>query len=91
MVALARLFRLAKLPEGTTWGQIYGVALLCGVGFTMSLFIGTLAFEHGNFDMLYYVKMGVLAGSVLSALAGLLVLHLTLPKRRERQEEAGPE
>ena len=81
MVALARLFRLAKLPEDTTWGQVYGVALLCGVGFTMSLFIGTLAFEHGNFDMLYGVKMGVLAGSLLSAAAGLLVLHLALPKK----------
>lgn len=79
MVALARMFRLAKLPEGTTWGQVYGVAILCGIGFTMSLFIGTLAFEHGDFDMLSGVKLGVLAGSVFSALAGLLVLHLTLP------------
>jgi len=81
MVALARLLRLAQLPEGTTWGQVYGVAILCGIGFTMSLFIGTLAFEHGNFDMLSGVKLGVLAGSVLSAAAGLLVLHLALPRR----------
>lgn len=81
MVALARLFGWAKLPEGTNWGQVYGVALLCGIGFTMSLFIGTLAFEHGNFDMLYGVKMGVLAGSILSAAAGLLVLHLALPRK----------
>ena len=44
--------------------------------------IGTLAFEHGNFDMLFNVKIGVLAGSLLSAGAGLLVLHLTLPKDR---------
>lgn len=82
MVALARGLRLARLPEGTTWGQIYGVALLCGIGFTMSLFIGTLAFQHGNFDLLSGVKMGVLAGSVLSAVAGLLVLYLVLPKSR---------
>ncbi|MEJ2401457.1 MAG: Na+/H+ antiporter NhaA [Xanthomonadales bacterium] len=82
MVALARALRIAELPEGTTWGQVYGVALLCGIGFTMSLFIGTLAYQHGNFDMLEGVKMGVLAGSLLSAAAGLLVLHLTLPKRR---------
>lgn len=79
MVVLARLLRLAQLPPGATWGQIYGIALLCGIGFTMSLFIGTLAFEHGNFDMLAGVKMGVLIGSVLSAAAGLIVLHLTLP------------
>jgi NhaA family Na+:H+ antiporter len=83
MVLLARLLRIAKLPDDTTWGQIYGVALLCGIGFTMSLFIGTLAFEHGNFDLLSGVKLGVLVGSVLSAIAGLLVLHLTLPKQKK--------
>jgi NhaA family Na+:H+ antiporter len=80
MILLARLLRLAKLPPGSTWGQVYGVALLCGIGFTMSLFIGTLAFEHGNFDLLSGVKMGVLIGSLLSAAAGLFVLHLALPK-----------
>jgi NhaA family Na+:H+ antiporter len=83
MVALARLFGLAKLPAGTTWGQVYGVAVLCGIGFTMSLFIGTLAFEHGNFDLLGGVKIGVLLGSLLSAVWGLLVLHFVLPKRKK--------
>lgn len=82
MVALACLLRIAKLPAGTTWSQIYGVAILCGIGFTMSLFIGTLAFEHGNFNLLSGVKLGVLVGSLLSAAAGLLVLHLALPKTR---------
>jgi NhaA family Na+:H+ antiporter len=84
MVVLARLLRIATLPPGVTWGQIYGVALLCGIGFTMSLFIGTLAFEHGDFDLLANVKMGVLAGSVLSAIAGLAVLYLALPKADSR-------
>ncbi len=83
MVALARLTGIAKLPAGTSWGQIYGVAVLCGVGFTMSLFIGTLAFEHGNFDLMGGVKIGVLAGSFLSAAWGLLVLHFVLPKRSD--------
>jgi NhaA family Na+:H+ antiporter len=83
MVVLARLSGLAKLPAGTTWGQIYGVAVLCGIGFTMSLFIGTLAFEHGNFDLLAGVKMGVLLGSLLSAAWGLLVLHFVLPKNKK--------
>jgi len=81
MILIARLLRIAKLPENTTWGQVYGVAVLCGIGFTMSLFIGTLAFEHGNFDLLSGVKLGVLVGSVLSAAAGLLILHFTLPKK----------
>jgi len=80
MLALARLFKLAELPAGTTWGQIYGISILCGVGFTMSLFIGTLAFEHGNFNLLSGVKVGVIAGSVLSAIWGLTVLHLSLPR-----------
>lgn len=83
MVALARLFGFARLPAGTTWGQVYGVAVLCGIGFTMSLFIGTLAFEHGNFDLLAGVKIGVLLGSILSAAWGLLVLHLVLPKHQK--------
>ena len=76
---LAKLSGLAQLPPGTSWGQVYGVAVLCGIGFTMSLFIGSLAFEHGNFELLAGVKLGVLVGSVLSAAVGLLVLHLTLP------------
>jgi len=80
MVLLARMTGLARLPSGTTWGQIYGVAVLCGVGFTMSLFIGTLAFEHGDFDLLPGVKMGVLIGSVLSAVWGLVALNFVLPK-----------
>ena len=80
MIVLARMLRIAELPPGANWGQVYGVALLCGIGFTMSLFIGTLAYEHGNFDLLSTVKMGVLIGSVLSAVAGLFVLHFALPK-----------
>jgi NhaA family Na+:H+ antiporter len=84
MIMLARLLRIAQLPPGSTWGQVYGVALLCGIGFTMSLFIGTLAFEHGNFDLLSGVKMGVLIGSVLSAAAGLFVLNLALPKANDQ-------
>jgi len=80
MVVLARIFRIAKLPDGTTWPQVYGVSVLCGVGFTMSLFIGSLAFEHGNFNLLAGVKVGVIAASVLSAAWGMLVLHFSLPR-----------
>ncbi len=68
---------IARLPDGVTWLQIYGVSLLAGIGFTMSLFIGTLAFsdpEHAA-----AVRIGVLTGSLLSAVAGAVVLRLTLP------------
>ena len=73
---------LAKMPPGMTYGTLYGVAALCGIGFTMSMFIGSLAFESQStsIDMLFDERLGILAGSVLSALAAIVVLHLTLPK-----------
>ena len=70
----------AKKPEGSNWLNLYGIALLCGVGFTMSLFIGSLAFEHGGFSNIAALKIGVIAGSLASAFCGWLVLHLSLPK-----------
>ena len=73
-VRLASAFRIAQPPEGASWAQVYGVALLCGVGFTMSLFIGGLAFP-GNEAMIDQVKVGVLAGSIASALVGFAVLR----------------
>lgn len=73
---------LARLPAGTTWPQVYGVSVLCGIGFTMSLFIGTLAFEHGGFEYATAVRVGVLGGSLLSALLGYAVLRLAPPAAR---------
>ncbi len=77
---LAVKSKLAAMPRDATWAQVYGVALLCGVGFTMSLFIGLLAFP-GHADWVEEVKIGVLTGSILSAIAGLLVLRLVPGKR----------
>ncbi len=74
-IRLAAALKVAQPPDGASWAQIYGVALLCGVGFTMSLFIGGLAFP-GNEAMIDQVKVGVLAGSVASALTGFAVLRL---------------
>ncbi len=68
---------LCKLPSGVTWKQIYGVACLCGIGFTMSLFIGTLAFSTP--DHLNAVRLGVLMGSITSAIIGFVVLRMQLP------------
>lgn len=65
---------LADTPKGATMLQVYGVSLLCGIGFTMSLFIGLLAFPE---DAQAQVKLGVLAGSLLSALAGAAVLAMS--------------
>lgn len=64
---------LARLPEGVDWRHIYGVACLTGVGFTMSLFIGSLAFGAG--DTMNAVRLGVISGSILSGLLGYAVLR----------------
>lgn len=65
---------LAKIPTGASWHHVYGAALLCGIGFTMSLFIGGLAFP-GRPDEVDAAKLGTLAGSLLSAIAGWVVLR----------------
>ena len=64
---------LAKLPTGANWCQIYGIACLTGVGFTMSLFIGTLAFEGD--ETLNAVRLGVLMGSIASGVLGFVLLR----------------
>ena len=65
--------RLASKPEGATWPQIFGVAILGGIGFTMSLFIGMLAFTDAT--RAAEIRIGVLLGSLAAALAGYLVLR----------------
>jgi Na+:H+ antiporter, NhaA family len=74
-VWLAVKLKIAAKPADANWAQIYGVSLLCGIGFTMSLFIGGLAFPGAT--EAEGVKIGVLMGSLLSALAGYAVLRLT--------------
>jgi NhaA family Na+:H+ antiporter len=64
---------LARLPEGTSWRQLIGVAALCGVGFTMSLFIGSLAFEGPEYFT--PLRLGVIVGSTLSGVTGYLLLR----------------
>ena len=75
---LAIRTQMADLPANATWLQLYGVALLCGIGFTMSLFIGLLAFPHSN-GLQDQVKIGVLAGSLIAGLLGWLMLRLASP------------
>ncbi len=73
-------FAGARLPAFASWPQFLGVCLLCGVGFTMSLFIGALAFKGQSAGYEMQVKIGVLAGSILSGVAGTLVLLLNARK-----------
>jgi NhaA family Na+:H+ antiporter len=78
----------ARLPHAVTWRHIYGLACLAGIGFTMSLFIGGLSFEDQEY--MNAVRLGVLAGSMVSALLGYAVLRLTQP-HHEDAKNATPE
>ena len=75
---LAVKLGLARMPSGTNWGQLYGTALLCGVGFTMSLFIGSLAFEESGLGYTRPDRLGIIVGSLVSGLLGFIVLKLTI-------------
>lgn len=79
---LASALKLGQRPSGSTWLQLFGVSMLCGVGFTMSLFIGGLAFH--DTATASEVQLGVVAGSLLSVLAGVLTLKLAARARPAR-------
>ncbi|MCU0254244.1 MAG: Na+/H+ antiporter NhaA [Acidobacteria bacterium] len=80
---LAVTLGVARLPEGVNFRQIYGAAILCGVGFTMSLFIGSLAFDPERIGQeIVIYRLGILIGSLLSALFGYAVLAAVLPRGR---------
>jgi len=72
---LAVKLGLGERPAGVSWGGIYGVSFLAGIGFTMSLFIGTLAWDDGSHAA--EIRLGVLEGSLLSAVAGIAILLAT--------------
>jgi NhaA family Na+:H+ antiporter len=73
---------ITQLPDDVNWLHIYGTALLCGIGFTMSLFIGSLAFESTGVNLLFDERLGIIVGSLISAAAGYFVLHRSLPVDR---------
>ncbi|MFZ9196606.1 MAG: Na+/H+ antiporter NhaA [Burkholderiales bacterium] len=67
--------RLARLPQGATWASFYGIAVITGIGFTMSLFIGGLAFKENAAELAVDERVGILLGSAVSAIIGYLVLR----------------
>jgi len=72
---------IVKLPNSLNLKSLYGVSLLCGVGFTMSLFIGSLAFESSGVNLLFDERLGIIVGSLISGVAGYLFLACVLPKQ----------
>ncbi|MDP9572996.1 UNVERIFIED_ORG: NhaA family Na+:H+ antiporter [Agrobacterium larrymoorei] len=83
VVAMLVKLGLAQLPAQASWGQVAGTALLCGIGFTMSLFIGLLAFNDPAVQD--HVKIGILMGSLVSGLSGALILTLTSRRQTTSQ------
>ncbi|MEY2919437.1 MAG: Na+/H+ antiporter NhaA [Pseudomonadota bacterium] len=79
---------IARLPAGVTFAQVYGAAILCGIGFTMSLLIGVLAFENAAAgEVIVTDRIGILAGTLVSAIVGSLVLHWALPRKQASDEQ----
>jgi len=79
---LAIKSKLTKMPEGASWMGLYGVSVICGIGFTMSLFIGSLAFGTQGADYTALVRLGVLTGSFLSGIFGAIIILMFCPKRQ---------
>lgn len=86
---LASALKLGRKPTGATWLEIYGVALLCGVGFTMSLFIGSLAFHADDPAGQTDVRIGVALASLLSGSLGMAVLAWAGSRRRDASHADG--
>jgi NhaA family Na+:H+ antiporter len=84
LLVLAIKLRLSPMPHNATWTQLFGLSILCGIGFTMSLFIGGLAFE--GIDKQAAIRLGVLIGSVIAATVGYCLLRYG-PSSEETQEE----
>lgn len=76
---------IARLPRSISYASLYGVSILCGIGFTMSLFIGTLAFHGPGASYPFDERIGIIVGSALSAIAGLALLHKSLPAAGEAE------
>ncbi|HEX3363853.1 Na+/H+ antiporter NhaA [Phenylobacterium sp.] len=83
---LVIVLKLARRPTGAKWIELYGLSLLCGIGFTMSLFIGQLAFPSTDVAAAAQVRIGVVVGSLLSTVAGMAILAWA-QKRRAGEED----
>lgn len=76
---------VAQMPAGVNWRVVYGVSILCGIGFTMSLFIGTLAFGDSNEQYNVLLRLGVLTGSLIATIVGSVFILTFLPKDQSRK------
>jgi len=77
---IAIKFGFAKMPDNVNWTLLYGVAALCGVGFTMSLFVGSLAFEQNSASPLFQDRLGIVIGSLISGVLGYILIKRAVKK-----------
>ena len=77
--------KITKLPNGMSWASLYGTAALCGIGFTMSLFVGSLAFEETGVNLLFDERLGIIIGSLASGILGYLILKSSLSPNKEEK------
>lgn len=78
---LAIKLKFTAMPSDVNWITLYGVAIICGIGFTMSLFIGSLAFEQTDVNQMFNDRLGIIIGSVISGVFGYLILRANLSKQ----------
>jgi len=83
---LAIKLKLTSLPNGMSWSSLYGTAALCGIGFTMSLFIGSLAFEETGINLIFDERLGIILGSLASGFVGYMVLRVSFRTRKYFQK-----
>ena len=71
--------KVSTMPKGMNWSSLYGMSALCGIGFTMSLFIGSLALKQTSSQLVFDERLGIIIGSLLSGVVGTLILRKSLP------------
>jgi NhaA family Na+:H+ antiporter len=76
-----------ELPKGMTWTGLYGTSVLCGIGFTMSLFISALAFEHDGNQALFDERLGILIGSLASGILGYFIIKHDIKRQKAPADE----
>lgn len=77
--------KVTSLPKGMSWLSLYGTSALCGIGFTMSLFVGSLAFEEKGINLLFDERLGIILGSIASGILGYAILHFSLKTGNKAQ------
>ncbi|TCK18549.1 sodium/proton antiporter (NhaA family) [Thiogranum longum] len=85
---LAIKLNLTRLPMGMSWSSLYGTSALCGIGFTMSLFIGSLAFEETGVNQTFDERLGIILGSLASGIIGYMVLRMSLRSNNQLSKDA---